>query len=142
MRICVSQHSSPAIPASLYDDLILTPQLPDYDVLVGSAAVPSIIDACAGEGLITLMTHRRCVIRWPSWNTERQNVVSCKELAEFASEEFLPVKANEFMASFPVLCHDGIDMHFEKAHPGCLQYLQDYVYLALGMGLLTKDSLI
>lgn len=142
MRLCVSHHARPVVPAQLYDDLILTPGLLHYDVLAGSAAVPAIIERCTGDGLVALMTHRRVVVRWPP-GFDRESTVTPPALIAMGAEEFTPYPGLDFLVGVPVACPNGIDAHFERAHPGMgLQTLRAYVRLALDMGLLTDDEVV
>jgi hypothetical protein len=142
LRLCISHHARPVVPAQLYDELILTPGLPHYDVLAGSAAVPAIIERCTGNATVALMTHRRVVVRWPP-NLDRESTTTPQGLLAMPAEDFTPFLDLEFLAGVPVNCPNGIDAHFERAHPGMgIQNLRSYVRLALDMGLLTDDEVV
>ncbi len=128
MRLCVSHITQPIMPRQRFDELILTTECPDYDVLQGSAVCPALIRRCRWVPSVTLMTHRRIATRRLSSATATPAAIAARP-----AENFTPRPGHDFLV-FMMMCPNGVAAQFAQAHLGGEYDWQEYTDIAASMG--------
>ncbi len=136
-RFCVA-HKEPQISKHLYDAVIDTPSLPDYETLVSVTAQP-VLMASAPNGLVSVCTYRKIVVRG-AISHGQIGVAACRTIPR---EDTEPPAGFDFLVCMHNFAVGRVHRNVWDQWCGCHHEadLRDALKLAIEMGIFTlKDA--